>query len=680
MSNPIKLVFADLCHSTKFIVNNYIPLNIAYLASYSKKHFKNEIDVYLYKSVTKLTHFIKNEKPEILAISNYLWNSNLSLSIANYYKQLVSSGIVIIGGPNFPIEDKQIIQWFSENHYIDFSVKDEGEQTIINIIERLFKYNLNISESKHEPINGCYFLSEDRDLVYSDQPFLNSLDIIPSPYLNGMLDNFLINDTDGFNLFPMFESTRGCPYSCTFCNNGDKRHSKVRFFSVDRFIEEVNYVYSILNKHKKLPPTILITDQNFGLYEKDVLIAKQLSKIYNKYNFPNHVIVTTGKGNADNVLKTIEAFSILNITLSVQSLDDEVLNNVKRRNFPLNKFKDYQKIVKKNSKMSASEIILGLPGDNKTKHLTTIRKLLLEDIDFINPFSFMMLKGTISESNEMREKYSYKTKFRLIPGAFSSINGIKLFEYEEIVVASDSMKFEDYLYLRNIHLLLVSIFNGVFFKELRKSLYENDIDYLFFLQKVINYIYNRKCSDVITRIVKEFCLKSKNEFFDSQLLLKKYYSNNFNQLINDEVGENLLQKFKFLLYSNMNEFIESLFQVFLQFELKNYFFDAFQSVTSILSAKAKCVKSLLDGMPVTKTEPYCFEIEYDIEKWIKSQTQPLYTLKFNKPQKYIGFFNDDVIDRFNLVFEHKQSNSESKGRFLHRLGDSLLMPNLSQIG
>ena len=79
-----------------------------------------------------------------------------------------------------------------------------------------------------------------------------------------MLDKFL----DG-SFVPAFETARGCPFMCTFCDQGLDQ-SKITSFSTERLTEEMKYVGKKLDKLSGTK-TIAIFDSNFGLFQKDVV-------------------------------------------------------------------------------------------------------------------------------------------------------------------------------------------------------------------------------------------------------------------------------------------------------------------------------------------------------------------------------------------------------------------------
>ena len=76
---------------------------------------------------------------------------------------------------------------------------------------------------------------------------IKNVNVIPSPYLNGTMDEF-------FNepLIPLFETTRGCPFACSFCADGQASKNKIHRYDPERTKEELIYIAKrIKNRRKK---------------------------------------------------------------------------------------------------------------------------------------------------------------------------------------------------------------------------------------------------------------------------------------------------------------------------------------------------------------------------------------------------------------------------------------------
>ena len=95
--------------------------------------------------------------------------------------------------------------------------------------------------------------------------------------------------------------------------------------------------------------------------------------------------------------------------MSVQSLDSNVLKNVKRGNISTDHLLELAPTIKKLDLGSDSEVILGLPGETYDSHINTLRQLVRADIDHILVFNCMMLMGSELDSPESRKKFEVKT-------------------------------------------------------------------------------------------------------------------------------------------------------------------------------------------------------------------------------------------------------------------------------
>ena len=115
------------------------------------------------------------------------------------------------------------VQILSQRKFIDFYIQTEGEIGFASLIEQLIKFQFNytaLKEKKIEITNSVYL--SDNEICFGNNERIKDVNILPSPYLTGVLDEFF-----DMPLTPMFETTRGCPFSCSFCADGIKIKTKI---------------------------------------------------------------------------------------------------------------------------------------------------------------------------------------------------------------------------------------------------------------------------------------------------------------------------------------------------------------------------------------------------------------------------------------------------------------------
>jgi radical SAM superfamily enzyme YgiQ (UPF0313 family) len=649
-SKPLLIYFADLTYDTVTISTESFPLNIGYISSYSKKLFGDKIEIKLFKYIEKLEAAIFENPPDVLALSNYVWCHRISLEMFRILKQKNPLSLTVWGGPNFPVELNKQNSFMKKNLDVDIYVPDEGEIGFSKIISLALLNNSKNTMRQNvlkNPIDGCVVRTTDGKIQYSlSLDRLKNLDEIPSPYTNHMFDEFF----DG-KLSPMLQTNRGCPFSCTFCVDGSDSVNQVNKFSMNRVYEEIQYI----SKHSQNNSSLIITDLNFGMIPRDNEICDYLDESQKNYNYPKQIQVTTGKNSKDKIINAIKKLKeSVRFYMSVQSLDQEVLTNIKRDNISVDQMLALGPSIKDAGLQTVSEVILGLPGESTESHIETLRKLVKARISDIQVFQCMMLDGSELNTTEQREKWDLKTKYRILPRDFAKLqNGKNIVEIEEIVISSNKMTFDEYLELRLLAFSLWVTNKGVVYDPILKFLHEKGID-------VFNLFYtmaqNRnQLHPEIQNIFKLVNNATKDELWDSPEEIESSYQDdsNYNKLLSGESGMNIMFYFQAVVTATAleawtNSVLENSKKLLIE---QNKFDD--QTSKEFLEISNFCIgisnNPLGDNRMKTN---YQFNFKYDIQKWV-NDTSDLTLKDFQfKSSQNISF--ELTLEQFEFVEEKIQ--------------------------
>jgi radical SAM superfamily enzyme YgiQ (UPF0313 family) len=514
--NNLKIYLADLVHS---IPGNYVvPLNIAYLASYSKFIFGDILDITLFKDPNALLNAVKKEAPDIVGFSNYSWNYDLNYQIGNYIKSNFPSTTIIMGGCGIRTDNDGIKSFLKKNYYVDCYMMFEGELPFVNFLKEFMN-----GQWRGNVIKGCAYLNP--ELIYSPCDVIMDLDKIPSVYLGGYLDEFL-----GQGYIPLIETNRGCPFSCTYCTWGISAHKKIRKFSLDRVYAEMEYIVSKIPKSSMW----IFADANFGLFERDVQIAERIKNIRERYPVLQKVFVYTSHNRNDELnLKISDHLGNLNIYLiAVQSFDPIVQKNIKRANVRDEDIPNILQKVKAIGVDTSVDIIMGLPEETRESHLNTLRKCFELGFDFIDVLNIRMLPGSVLETDEQRKKYDIKTKYRLIQGSYGVYQGIKCIDAEECIRSDSTMTEDDMLYFRLVHWLVWFGWNAKFLAPIMKYLSFKGINPIGLITKIIDT--DKSEYPLVNDLFDRFQKDAIEEWFDTYDDLRNYYldEKHFNELMN----------------------------------------------------------------------------------------------------------------------------------------------------
>jgi anaerobic magnesium-protoporphyrin IX monomethyl ester cyclase len=185
-----------------------LPIGLAYLAAVLEKN-GHELTVFDcpalgidHKDLAAKTAAFD---PDVVGITSVTPTIKSALLAAHNAKEKVPNAAVVLGGPHATFMDNQIL---SEQPDVDVVVRGEGEQTIIELLSKLF------GSGDLRDVSGISFRKNGQIIRTPDRPFIQNLDDLPRP----AFQYFALKKYQFFGktILPILTS-RGCPFQCAYC-------------------------------------------------------------------------------------------------------------------------------------------------------------------------------------------------------------------------------------------------------------------------------------------------------------------------------------------------------------------------------------------------------------------------------------------------------------------------------
>jgi radical SAM superfamily enzyme YgiQ (UPF0313 family) len=479
---PVSIGLVQINNS--FSGQNYVPYSVGCLQAYVEQNAANPSQFQflpaIYSRIAISSAVDHLSSASIVGFSFYAWNANITLEIARRLKELCPDTLIIFGGPHVPDHAEKFVR---EHRFIDLVVHNEGERTFLNI--------LNTYPSKDwVGQTGISYIDDDGQFVkMPETPRLKDLASLPSPFLSGVFDDLMrINPQE--NWIGLWESNRGCPFKCTFCDWGSATASKVTKFDMDRLYQELDWFV----KHKI--EYIFVCDANFGIQKRDVEIAEHVARLRGETGYPHGFSVQNTKNATERAYSTQKILSDagLNkgVALSMQSLDRVTLENIKRDNISLDTYFELSRRFAKDKVETYSDLILALPGETYDSFCNGVDRLIASGQH--NRIQFNNL--SILPNAEMGDP-AYLERFGMeaVRSEIINIHGKReildddVTEYQDLVVETKSMPAEDWIRARSfswmisflhfdkvlqLPLLLMNKFGGVSYRTLTEAFLSAD--------------------------------------------------------------------------------------------------------------------------------------------------------------------------------------------------------------
>jgi putative methyltransferase len=305
----------------------------------------------------------RDERVDVLGLSCYVWNWKVQCRIAREMKSMNPDCLVVAGGPEPDYKDPA---FFEKHPYIDLVVVKDGEITFNDILKKTLEHELKDLVADHKAfrdIPGLYMAGTPGLGHVFTGPAAVPTEFIYSPYIDQTEHYEAYRNSIPSDVIAVWETNRGCPYSCSFCDWGSATMSKIRRFDMDRVRAEAEWFGRVKVGF------IMLADANFGILPRDLEIADIVNEVNRKYTYPKYFSYNTAKNNPERALSVAKKFLASGLMsthiLSVQHTSEEVLAATDRANISKKKQYEVARQLMEDGIQVYVQLILGMPADRQ---------------------------------------------------------------------------------------------------------------------------------------------------------------------------------------------------------------------------------------------------------------------------------------------------------------------------
>jgi hypothetical protein len=302
-------------------------------------------------------------KCDVVSMSTYSWNLSYHVSLARAIKKENPDCFILFGGPEIS-ENSNIWEQYAD--IIDLALVGEGDESFSTILKQWPDLDLIAIPGAWTP-----------DHYIGQAPRVTNLANLPSPYLTGFYDDICKEAIrDGYTIQAVLQTNRGCPYHCSFCEEGKEYKNKMHFFDEQRIRDEITWF------GKNQIEFLSIADDNWGITERDVSLMQHICDTKLKFGFPNIIDATYAKNAPDRLLEMARIDQRANtnlirgLTIALQSLNEKTLTAIQRFNLVEQRQVEFVKELKKFNIPTYVELIWPLPYETLDSFCAGIDRII----------------------------------------------------------------------------------------------------------------------------------------------------------------------------------------------------------------------------------------------------------------------------------------------------------------
>ncbi len=342
--------------------------------------------------------------PAVLLLSHYVWSFDHNMEVARRGKAANPELVIIHGGPSTPKYEVNCEDWFAKyGDLVDVAVRSEGEITLAEALLAISASAPELDLARLEDVEGLTFRhpADGRIVRTADRERVADLDVLPSPYLTGEFDHL---DPSAW-VEVTLETSRGCPYGCTFCDWGSSTLSRIRKFDIDRVAAEMHWA------GEREFHAWAMGDANFGIVSRDVEVTKRITEVKKRWGYPRFLGFNVAKNTTKHLTAIVDELVQAGVgpvfSLALQTRDEDTLEAIRRTNISTDHYTSLASSMRRRGLPLQADIMLGLPGQTLESLAGDLQFLTDHEVPARMWITHLLPNAPINEP-EYREEWQVK--------------------------------------------------------------------------------------------------------------------------------------------------------------------------------------------------------------------------------------------------------------------------------
>ena len=363
--------------NAKYIHSNLAVYNLrAYAGEYREHIILKEYTINQQKD--EILRDIYLEKPDIICFSCYIWNVSFVKEIAQDLKKILPESVFWAGGPEVSFDAEDFLK---KNPGFFGVMVGEGEETFRELC-RFYVEN----KGSLEEISGIAFYFGEK-IRHNGWREIMDLSKVPFAYEN--MEDFR-------NKIVYYESSRGCPFSCSYClSSVDK---KLRFRNLDLVKKELQFFID------RKVPQVKFVDRTFNCKHSHAMEIWQYILEHDNgiTNFHFEISADLLKEEELSLMEKMRP-GLIQLEIGVQSTNPDTIKAIRRT-------MDFERLSEIVNKIHSFgnihqhlDLIAGLPYENYDSFRNSFNQVYALKPEQLQLGFLKVLKGSLMK--EMEEEY-----------------------------------------------------------------------------------------------------------------------------------------------------------------------------------------------------------------------------------------------------------------------------------